>query len=383
MHDDCCLNVKVHASINQFEPAAWDALVRDHNPLLRHAFFAAMEEHGCVGQRFGWLPQHLGLYQDDVLVAALPLFVKTNSYGEFVFDHQWEHAWKGAGRQYFPKLVSAVPYTPATGQRFLMQHDNPLWQRQLAEAALVLAQQLDASGVHILFPLAAQQAALTELGWLSRHDVQFHWHNHNYADFDAFLATLASRKRKAINKERRQVRDAGVTLRRLNGHSATAADWQAMGQFYAKTFEEKWGMATFNQGFFETVAARLPENILLVLADNSDGQCIAGALMYNSDTHLYGRHWGCNEQIDGLHFEACYYQGIEFCIERGLQVFEPGAQGEHKLARGFLPTRTCSSHWVNADDFREPLRAWTRHQRDGIAHYMDELAAHSPYRQSE
>ncbi len=374
------MKAEIHTSIDEIEPQQWNRLVEDGNPLIRHEFLAAMEHHGCVGEHFGWLPRHIALYDAGELVAAMPLYEKHNSYGEFVFDHQWESAWQRSGRSYFPKLVSAVPYTPATGQRMLFSPGDQAGQKMLADTAVALAGSISASGVHILFPTQSQQQQLGSLGWLSRRDVQFHWHNHEYADFDDFLSRLTARKRKMIRKEREAVARSGVTLRQLDGHSASHADWQDFTRFYEKTFDEKWGLATFNLDFFEEVAQQLPDNIILVLADFG-GECIAGSLMYCSDTTLYGRHWGCIEQIDRLHFEACYYQGIEFCIRRGLASFEPGAQGEHKIPRGFLPVTTTSAHWINDDQFREPLRQWTRHEQAAVAAYQDELHLRSPYRE--
>ena len=216
---------------------------------------------------------------------------------------------------------------------------------------------------------------------LVRHDCQFHWSNHDYEDFDDFTSRLTSRKRKNIRKEREAVSKAGVSLRRLNGHTATDKDWSDFAVFYHKTFEEKWGMATFNKDFFASIASSLPDNILLVLAD-LDGECIAGSLMYVSDTTLYGRHWGCTEDVDQLHFEACYYQGIEFCIEKGLKRFEPGAQGEHKIARGFLPVLTRSSHWVESDVFQKPIEDFCLQEREGVAAYMVQLEKKNPYKES-
>jgi predicted N-acyltransferase len=249
----------------------------------------------------------------------------------------------------------------------------------LLETARQLAPRIGASGLHILFPNRGEQQFLADRQLLQRHDCQYHWPNRDYRDFDQFLATLVSRKRKRIRQERRKVADAGVRLRRLDGHSASHSDWQHFTDFYNITFERKWGMATFNLGFFLEVAERLPDRVLLVLAD-LDGDCLAGSLMYHSDTTLYGRHWGCRRQLDGLHFEACYYQGIEFAIERGLRLFEPGAQGEHKVARGFLPSRTCSSHWLVDERFRQPIADYVAQERAAVAEYMCELDARLPYR---
>jgi predicted N-acyltransferase len=375
------LNISIHKQIEAIPAAQWNRLVTDNQPFVRHEFLHAMERHGCVGEQFGWLPRHIAVYQDDGLVAAMPLYEKHNSYGEFVFDHAWADAYQRHGLAYFPKLVSAIPYTPATGQRLLCQPQRREQLSQvLLDTALQLVEQRGASSFHCLFPHLQEHQFLARHQLLTRHDCQFHWHNQGYRQFDDFLAGLTAKKRKNIRQERRRVADAGVVLRRLDGFTATAEDWRHFTRFYNQTFEEKWGIATFNFGFFQEVAQRLPEQVLLVLAD-LDGQCIAGSLMYRSDTTLYGRHWGSLRQIDCLHFEACYYQGIEYCIEQGLQRFEPGAQGEHKIARGFRPTLTRSSHWIADRRFRQAVSAHVQHEQDAVQYYMQQLATSLPFKQ--
>ena len=375
------MKVEVHSAIDQIPGQQWNALVQGRNPFVRHEFLRALERNACVGDTFGWLPRHLAVYDGEELIAAMPLYEKHNSYGEFVFDHAWVNAYQRAGLPYYPKLVSAVPYTPATGQRLLCKAERreqlfPL----LLDAALQLTGQIGASGFHCLFPASEEQDYMERQQLLSRHDCQFHWHNENYRCFDDFLAGLTAKKRKNIRQERRRVTDSGVTLRCLDGHTASERDWREFARFYNRTFEQKWGIATLNYGFFLEVARALPDQVLLVLADLDDAY-IAGSLMYHSDSTLYGRHWGCSEQVDCLHFEACYYQGIEFCIQHGLQRFEPGAQGEHKIARGFLPTLTRSSHWIVDRRFREPIDAYVRHEQRAIADYMRQLQAATPFKQ--
>lgn len=355
--------------------------MRDNHPFLRHEFLHAMEVHRCVGETFGWLPRHIGVYDDsDALLGAMPLYEKHNSYGEFVFDNAWADAYLRNGLPYYPKLVSAVPYTPARGQRLLVR---PEWQSEvyplLLNRALQLTRQLGCSGFHCLFPLPEEHRFLNQ-HLLSRHDCQFHWHNYQYGDFEEFLNRLTAKKRKNIRQERRRAFNSGVVIRRLDGHSATERDWRHFTRFYEQTFREKWGMATFNYEFFSEVARRIPDQVVLVLAD-IEGRCVAGALMYRSDHALYGRHWGCIQQIDALHFEVCYYQGIEYCIEHGLDLFEPGAQGEHKMARGFLPATTKSSHWIVDERFRASIARYVQHEREAISDYMAMLSASSPYRQ--
>ena len=378
--NDPDFRVRIHQSLKEIPAAAWNALVTGGQPFLNHAFLSAMETHACVGEHFGWVPAHVAVYEQEQLVAAMPLYRKLNAYGEFVFDHAWEEAWRRVGLNYFPKLVSAIPYTPATGPRMLVApgREQELFP-VLYGSALSLAREIQGSSVHWLFPSREEMEYLTEQETVIRHDCQFHWRNKGYACFDDFLGELSARKRKNIRRERRKVREAGVGLRRLDGHTATDRDWQDFAFFYNRLFEEKWGMATFNAAFFKAVARALPDQVLLVLAD-LQGECIAGALMYASDTHLYGRHWGCSAEIDSLHFEACYYQGIEYCIEKGLQVFEPGAQGEHKLARGFEPVLTTSAHWISVDGFREPIRRFARQEQRSVSAYIAHMQKQSPYR---
>ena len=375
------MKISIHERIEQIPADQWNRLVLNNHPFLRHEFLHAMERHGCVGEHFGWLPRHIGVYADDRLVAAMPLYEKLNSYGEFVFDHAWADAYRRNGLAYFPKLVSAIPYTPATGQRLLCEPQRKdEFYPVLLHSALQLAERLGASGFHCLFPSLQEQQFMAREQLLTRSDCQFHWQNTGYREFDEFLADLTAKKRKNIRQERRRVQDSGVVLRRLDGHTASPRDWQDFTRFYNRTFEEKWGIATFNYEFFRDVANRLPEQILLVLAD-LNGECIAGSLMYHSDTTLYGRHWGCTRQVDSLHFEACYYQGIDFCIARGLSRFEPGAQGEHKIPRGFRPTLTRSSHWIADERFRQAISAYVLHEQDALRQYMQELEQSLPFKQ--
>ena len=350
------IRVEIVSQLDQINAQQWNALVQDNNPFLRHEFLSALEHHGCVGEQFGWLPRHIAVYDAETLVAALPLYEKYNSYGEFVFDHAWAETYKQNGLAYFPKLVSSIPYTPASGQRLLVPagREAELYPL-LLDAVLQVAEAVNASSWHCLFAETKQQTWLESQDLIARHDCQFHWFNQQYANFDEFLSTFSSKKRKNVKQERRKVQESGVQLRVLDGHSATPQDWQDFAFFYQHTFESKWGIPTLNYGFFLEVAQQLPKQMVLVLAD-LNGECVAGSLMFRSDSRLFGRHWGCTHYIDGLHFEACYYQGIDYCIRHGLQVFEPGAQGEHKVARGFVPTLTRSSHWLADTRFMAAAR---------------------------
>ena len=354
---------------------------------MRHEFLSALETHNCASPEFGWHPCHIAIYKDETqshLIAAMPLYAKTNSYGEFVFDHAWADAYQRNQIEYFPKLVSSIPYTPASGQRLLCEKNR---REELYPVLIQTIQQFcneqKYSGFHCLFPNNDEQDWLEEYGLMSRHDCQFHWHNDHYKNFEEFLEKLDKKKRKNVRQERKRVLQQDINIRVLNGHTADNKDWKDFAHFYNITFMEKHGTATLNEEFFKEVADKLPDQIVLVLADQSiDGskekECIAGSLMYASDTTLYGRHWGCREQVDKLHFEACYYQGIEYCIENKLKHFEPGAQGQHKIARGFIPTLTRSSHWLNQSPFQESVENFITFEKSNISEYMKSLK--SPYK---
>jgi len=374
------LDVKIHDRIDEIPAQDWNSLVGDNHPFLKHEFLHAMEANACVGVNFGWLPRHITVLEDGKIIGAMPLYEKHNSYGEFVFDNAWADAYERSGLRYFPKLVSAIPYTPATGQRLLTTPErfNEV-AAVLTQTALQLGQKSNASSLHFLFPRPDEIDYLESQRYMIRHDCQFHWHNQHYTSFDEFLCTLTNKKRKNIRQERRKVQDAGIVLRQLDGYSASEQDWETWAEFYKNTFDKKWGIATFNLGFFRDIAVTMPDQILLVLADYR-GETVAGSLMYRSNIALYGRHWGCSEKHDSLHFEACYYQGIEYCIAEGLQLFEPGAQGEHKLARGFLPTLTRSAHWLLDETFKVPIENFVIHEQQAVQAYIAQCQASSPYK---
>lgn len=373
------LELKIHSKIDEIDASSWNEMVRGNDPFMQHEFLSALERHGCVSAKFGWFPCHIAAYADGELVGAMPLYKKTNSYGEFVFDNAWADAYQQAGMNYFPKLVNAIPYTPATGQRLLsMVGDEERIYLALLHAAQQHANETQASGLNCLFLLESEHNFLKQT-MLTRETCQFHWQNNGYTCFDDFLVALIPKKRKNIRQERRRVRDRGVKLRLLHGDEATVEDWKNFAHFYQRLFNEKWGTPTLNEGFFAEVARVMPQQTVLVMAD-LDGECIAGSLMYRSDTTLYGRHWGCVEQVDALHFEACYYQGIEYCIEQGLQTFEPGAGGEHKIARGFMPTLTKSNHWLLNKHFDKEIKRFVQQESAGIHAYMLQQQKKSPYK---
>jgi predicted N-acyltransferase len=381
---DPALRLRIVERIADIDAAAWNALGAAPYPFLRHEFLAALEDEDCLGERYGWLPRHLSLWDEqDRLLGAAPLYLKFNSYGEFVFDWAWADAYERNGLKYYPKLVSASPYTPATGPKLLIHPDAPDDARQLLMAAgLELARQMEVSSLHWLFTTPQETDALEGTGLMRRIGCQFHWQNRGYGDFDAFLATLTSAKRKNIRKERRRVTEAGVRFRLLDGNAASTDDWAIFHALYESTFHRRGGIPTLSLGFFQSIASTMPEGVLLVMAEHDD-RAVAAAFCLVGDDTLYGRHWGCSEHFDMLHFEACYYQGLDYCIDRGLARFEPGAQGEHKVARGFLPSQTLSAHWLADPRFADAIARHLEHERAGMHEYIREMHGRSPYRTNE
>ena len=363
-------------AISEIAPGAWNALA-GRQPFLQHTFFDALEASGCVSASTGWTPCHLTLWRGDDLAAALPLYDKTHSYGEFVFDWAWAEAYARSGLAYYPKLVSAVPFTPVQGARLLARDADA--RCALLARALQFAHASSLSSWHVLFPDEAQANILAAQGMMLREAVQFHWRNPGWRDFEDFLATLTRDKRKKIRQERRRVADAGVSLRRRGGRDVSREDWKFFYRCYCRTYHERGRTPYLNLDFFLRLGAAMPDNLLLVIAERN-GRDIAAALDMLDATSLYGRYWGALEFVPGLHFEACYYQGIEFCIERGLTLFEGGAQGEHKLARGFEPVRTWSAHWLAEPRFADAVARFLQRESHGMALYIDELNEHRPFR---
>ena len=365
-------------------PAAdWNRLSDGHNPFLRHEFLVALERHDCLAP-YGWQPRHLLVHDQGRLVGACPLYLKDNSYGELVFDHAWAEAYQRQGLAYYPKLVSAIPYTPVTGPRLLC---TPGTDRQAIASALIggaaaLAKELGCSSVHWLFPGDRDSELLANHGLLQRSDTQFHWHNGSnggYRDFDHFLQQLSSSKRKKIRRERRRVEEAGVTMEVRNGHAMDDAQWAELHQLYTSTFERKSGWPTLSLGFFRELGRTLPDQVIAVLARHR-GRTVAGTFNLRGPDAFYGRHWGCHQEFHSLHFEACYYQPIDYCIRHGLSRCEAGAQGEHKLSRGFLPVVTRSAHWIADQRFRQAIGDYLRHEQRAMGDYREVLGEHSPFR---
>ena len=377
------MKVTVHDSIAAIRSGDWNALAGTDFPFLNHAFLELAERTGSVSPDAGWSPRHLVLRDGKTLRAAMPLYEKTHSWGEFVFDWAWARAYEQAGLDYYPKLVSAVPFTPAPSTRLLRADaDDDEAATLLIEAATELARDVESSSFHVLFPTGNEIPVLEKAGLLVRKDCQFHWHNRNYATFDDFLATFTSAKRKKARRDRRRVAEQGIRFRRLRGHELDSASWSSVYALIARTFMLRGSLPYFNQAFFEGLSDRLPDNVLVVIAELS-GRAIAAAVFYESDTTLYGRYWGSDGHYDALHFETCYYQGIDYCIETGKQRFEPGTQGEHKVARGFVPVTTWSAHWLAHPEFAGAIERYLDEEGRHIDRYMDAVDAHTPYKSGE
>jgi hypothetical protein len=368
--------MRVIASIDEVEPRAWDALLPPETPpFVRHAFLAALEASGCVGGDTGWTPVHLGLWQDDRLVAAAPLYRKTHSWGEYVFDWAWADAYHRNGLRYYPKLLCAVPFTPVGGPRLLAR--EPGHRAALAAALLAHARASRLSSLHVLFPGEGEADALAAEGCLIRTGVQFHWRNQGYASFEDFLAALAQPKRKKIRAERRKVAEQGIVARRIAGEAITPAMWRFFMRCYGATYAAHGSEPYLNLGFFERIGREMPESLILVLAER-DGEPVASSLLMRDAQRLYGRYWGSVAAIPFLHFECAYYQAIEAAIELGIGTIEGGAQGEHKMARGFLPVATRSAHWLREPAFADAVERFLSREGSMIDAYLDELAERSP-----
>ncbi len=372
------------ASLDEIAAAEWNALVGD-DAFLCHEFLVALEHAGCVGPGTAWEPCHLvARCGAGRLVGALPLYFKHDSRGEFVFDWSWADAYERAGRSYYPKLVSSVPFTPATGARLLIDPAGSAGTvaGELVDAALGLAEEADVSSLHVLFPTEPEQSFLSERGFLTRKGCQFHWSNRGYSDFDDFLGRFNSAKRKKVRRERRRIREADIHFEHLRGNEPSADDWDAVFEFYSRTFYRRGRAPYLNRAFFNEIAATMPEKLLIVLA-RYQGTPIATAICFRDRDTLYGRYWGSMADFHSLHFEACYYQGIDYCIREGLARFEPGTQGEHKISRGFSPTATWSSHWLSEPGFHRAVENFLVREQTHVDTYMEYLEERVPYRRGE
>jgi len=381
--------LRVAGGMRAFAPAEWAGLAgagKDgplpYNPFVSHAFLSALEDSGCAARATGWLPQHLRLEAPDgALLGAVPCYVKAHSQGEYVFDHGWADAFERAGGRYYPKLQVAVPFTPATGPRLLARDgaDETAVRRALAEGLKALCGNSGLSSAHVTFAPQAEAILLEEQGFLRRTDQQFHFHNEGYRRYDDFLDGLASRKRKALRRERRAALENGIAIDWLTGSDLTEAVWDDFFSFYMDTGGRKWGRPYLNRKFYSLIGERMADDILLVMA-RRDGRYVAGAINFIGSDALYGRHWGCVEDHPFLHFEVCYHQAIDFAIARGLKTVEAGAQGEHKLARGYMPVTTHSAHYIAHPGLRDAVAAYLARERQDVAAAGEYLSEHGPFR---
>jgi hypothetical protein len=361
-------------SLAGVDPAEWNQLAGPQ-PFVRHEFLSALIDTGCAAGRSGWLPRFLLLRRAGALAAAMPLFAKSHSYGEYVFDWAWADAHERHGVEYYPKLLCAIPFTPVRGTRLLAAGDAE--RRALIRAALELAQ--ESSSLHVLFPQPHEAELLREQGMMLRRTVQFHWRNEGFADFDAFLARMNHARRKNIRQERRRVREAGVECRWLEGAAIERRHWEFFNRCYRSTYAAHRSSPYLSLQFFERIGAALPSNIAMLVAQRGS-RPVASCLFLKDEHTLYGRYWGALEHVPLLHFECCYYQAIEFAIARGLALFEGGAQGEHKIFRGLLPVETLSAHWLAHPRFARAVQQFLERESAGIERYVDELCEHSPFK---
>lgn len=376
------LQVRFIRSLSEVAAPEWDAVAGADYPFLRHAFLYGLERSGCTTAESGWQPMHLLLHRGEQLTGLLPLYLKGHSWGEYVFDWAWADAWQRLGLAYYPKLVSAIPFTPATGPRLCLlegESSAAAWDTVLA-AIQAFAEDRSLSSWHLLFPRAEISEALLERGLPRRMATQFHWFNRGFGNFDDFLQTFASRKRKNLRRERQRVIEQGLEMRTLRGAEIRPQHWARFHHFYQMTYAKRSGHGGYlTREFFTEVAPSLGEQVVMVIAARG-GEDVAAALYFRSSDTLYGRYWGCLEEFDCLHFEACYYQGIEYCITEGLQRFDPGAQGEHKIQRGFEPVATWSSHWIADPQLAAAVADFTRRELPHSEAYQREAATLLPFR---
>ena len=383
---DHTLTARTVSCLSEVNADEWNACAGNTNPFLSHAFLYALEESGSCTAETGWLPQHLLLEDhDNELVGAMPMYVKGHSQGEYVFDHNWAHAYEKAGGHYYPKLQVSVPFTPATGPRLLVPpgKDQERNRRLLIRAATQTADKLGVSSLHVTFATKSEWTLMGDTGLLQRTGEQFHWKNAGYVNFNEFLENLTSRKRKSIRKERARALADGIEIETLTGDSLKTEHWDAFFNFYTDTGNRKWGIPYLTRAFFDLIHEHMRDSIALVMCQRN-GRYIAGALNFIGADTLFGRHWGCIEERDCLHFEACYYRAIDFAIERGLRHVEAGAQGSHKIHRGYLPRLTYSAHWIRNEHFRQAVEAYLNQERDDVESHVDAIEFnYSPFRQTD
>ena len=374
--------IRILQSVGEVDPAQWDACAGPDCPFLSHAFLSALEESGSASRDSGWLPQHLALFDEaGRLAAAAPLYLKGHSYGEYVFDWSWAHAYERAGGDYYPKLQCCVPFTPVTGPRLLLRPDS---DREVLADALIggmaeLTRQHEVSSLHITFATEAEWQRFGAVGFLQRMGVQYHWQNRDYEDFEDFLGALASRKRKQIRRERRKAVESGLTVRALSGPDIKPEHWDAFYRFYLSTSDRKWGQAYLNREFFARIGESMADEVVLIMAEE-DGRPIAGALNLRGSDALYGRNWGCIKPVEFLHFELCYYQAVDYAIAHGLGRVEAGAQGEHKIQRGYQATATYSAHLIRDPGLRRAVEQFLEDERGAVQQEITLLEDYEPFR---
>lgn len=382
-HDS--ISVKVVNSINQIDQLEWAACAGSDNPFISYEFLSALEESGAVNLKTGWAPHHIIIVdQSGGLCAAAPLYLKNHSHGEYVFDYGWAGAYEQAGGNYYPKLISAIPFTPVTGPRLLSRPGTSTGELEasLCAGMIELAERYKISSAHVTFLAEHHIPTLERANFLIRHSHQYHWINRDYTNFNDFLANLTSRKRKAIRKERKQVANIGITFETHTGPELTSHHWDTFYNFYVDTYDRKWGFPYLNREFFEYIHETMPDRLLLITA-YKDGQAIAGAFNLLGDDAIYGRNWGCNQRYKFLHFEACYYQAIEYAIVNKLARVEAGTQGPHKIQRGYEPVQTYSAHWIRDSNFRAAVENFLEREKEMESDDVSYLSSYMPYRKKE
>jgi predicted N-acyltransferase len=377
------MEVRELAGIDRVEAASWNGLAGSDCPFLRHEFLAALEHSGCVGGSTGWIPAHLTLFDGERLLAAAPVYRKTHSWGEFVFDFGWAQAHERHGLPYYPKLLLAVPFSPINAPRLLLARDGDavLLRRRMVAALMQACAERGMSSAHALFVGDEELPAFTEAGWLARGDVQFHWHNRGYASFEEYLGGFRADKRKQIRRERRRPAEEGIHFLTLHGTDISPAQLRFAFDMHERNFHLHGHEPYLNFTFFEELARTLGDALMVKLACRGDVPVAAAVFLASHDT-LYGRYWGANGDFHSLHFETCYHQGIEYCIERGIRRFEPGTQGEHKIVRGFEPTATRSAHYIADARFRHAIADFLVREREAVADYSESAATHLPFRRT-
>jgi predicted N-acyltransferase len=381
-HEPSGLQLSLHKSIHDIDPGAWDLCAGLQNPFVSHAFLAAVEDSGSATARTGWMPQHAALRDESgMLLACAPMYAKSHSYGEYVFDHGWARAFEQAGGDYYPKLQVAAPFSPVPGPRLLVRPGTDLPLGAVGDALAQACRKLKLSSVHVTFCTQAEYEALGEAGWLQRLGVQYHWHNQGFRSFDDFLESLNSRKRKSIRRERRDANACGLVFKTLQGDAITPEYWRAFYRFYESTVDRKWGSAYLTEAFFPLLGKMLGDRVVLMIAEHG-GRPIAGALNLLGVDTLFGRNWGCLAEFPFLHFELCYYRAIDFAIEKGLARVEAGAQGEHKIQRGYLPSATYSAHYIPHPGLRRAVASFLEQERAARMQEMEELTEFSPFKQA-